>query len=247
LAERLVNLTWDEAEKRLREARVAILPLGSCEQHGYHLPLGTDTTMAERISERVAELVGGIVLPVVPYGQVWSAKHFPGTISLRSSTLKSVLTDVCISLERHGVKAVAFISGHLGNLSVVKECARDLLDICPKLQTMYFCYPDYKNLAKGIMETKLWNESVFHAGEIETSLMLAVDPDSCRMDRAIADFPPVPEKLEYTPMFWHEFNRSGVFGDATAATAEKGSKYFDRLTSRIADIINHILEGGSHS
>lgn len=234
------NLTWKEAEKALSSARLVILPLGSCEQHGFHLPLNTDIVLAEEIATRVAAKVGGLVLPVIPYGQVWSAKDFPGTISLTPETLKAIIRDICTSLYHHGVMNVVLISGHLGNLNYMKEAARELKDSGIPLNVWYFCYPRYKELSKGIMETPLWNDSIFHAGEIETSLMLAVKPEACRMDEAIEEEPPVAIDLDFRPIPWKEFNKSGVFGDAKSATVSKGKAFMERMV----DYISHVIDQG---
>jgi len=233
----LRKMTWPEAKEAIEKVKMVIVPLGSCEQHGPHLPLDTDTTLGEEMAFRLAEKVGAVVLPTLPFGQVWSARDYPGTISLSPDTLKAILIDVCKSLYRHGVNRVVLLSGHLGNLPYLKEAAREVVDSGIEMTFWSFCYPNYKALSKGLMTTPFWNGSVFHAGELETSLLLAVAPDDCQMDKAVSEFPIVPPNYEFSPSSWKAISNSGVFGDARAATAQKGAEYIDRQVAFMAEVI----------
>lgn len=233
----LEGLTAEEAGEAIRGLRVCIQPLGSTEQHGPHLPVGTDNYLAWELALRVAQRVGAVVLPVLPYGQVWSGAHYPGTISLGEETVVSLLCDVVESLARQGARTVALLSAHMGNLSPAQRAARRLKDRVD-VRVLVFAYPRVRQVAEGITQSALWQETIFHAGEIETSLLLAVRPEACRMDRAICSYPDAPPNLEFEAFRWDEFNPSGVFGDATVATAEKGEALLARWTAIIADAID---------
>jgi creatinine amidohydrolase len=235
-AAELEELTGEEAGQAIRSRGVCILPLGSTEQHGPHLPVGTDNYLARELALRVARRVGGVILPVFPFGQVWSAARFPGTISLREETLVSLLCDVVESLARQGARTVALLSAHMGNLGPAQRAARLLKDRVD-VHVLVFAYPRVREVSEGITHSALWRESLFHAGEIETSLLLAVRPDVCRMDRAIRSYPEAPPDLEFGAHRWDEFNPSGVFGDATVATAGKGEALLARWTAIIAEAI----------
>ena len=95
----LKEMTWKEADVRMKEARAVILPLGSTEQHGYHMTIDTDNIVAGHVAGLLAKATDCVVLPVLNYGQVWSAKDFPATISLSERTYISVIKDIVVSLE----------------------------------------------------------------------------------------------------------------------------------------------------
>ncbi len=96
----IANMTWPEAEQSIKEARAVILPLGSTEQHGYHMAVGTDTVVSDYVCLELAARTNCVVLPTLPYGQVWSAKGFPATISLHQSTFIQIVKDIVVSLEQ---------------------------------------------------------------------------------------------------------------------------------------------------
>lgn len=237
----LGELTWQEAEKAFEDKRIVILPLGSIEQHGPHLPMNTDLVLGEEMAKQVAERIGAILLPPIPFGQVWSAREFSGVISLKPATLKEVVKDVCRSLARHKVKLIAIISGHRGNLSVLKEAVRELCDDKIRAKILFFSYPKIETMSKGITESEIWRSgtsgSTWHAGEIETSLMLAVKPESCHMERAVVEFPQVPAWYDYTVISWKKINKVGSFGNAKVATAEKGDQLLRKSIDYIVEII----------
>jgi creatinine amidohydrolase len=232
----LEELTAEEAALAIRSRGICILPLGSTEQHGPHLPVGTDTILAQELARRVARKIGGVLLPALPFGQIWSANRFPGTIALTEETLVSLLCDVIESLARQGARVVALLSAHMGNLAPAQKAARQLKDWMD-VKVLAFAYPRVHEIAEGITQSALWQGSVFHAAEIETSMVLAVRPDLCRMDRAICSYPEAPADWEFRPYRWDELNPSGVFGDATVATAEKGEALLARWTTLIAEAI----------
>jgi creatinine amidohydrolase len=236
----LANVSWHEAERMLQEARLVILPLGSTEQHGPHLPMYTDAILAHAIAVEVARRVNAVVLPTLPYGQVWSARDFPGTMSLTPNTFKAIVKDICHSLHRHGVKTVLLLSGHKGNVAPMKVAARELREEIP-VKVLTLSYPKLHEIARGVAETEPWHGGTIHAGEIETSLVLAVEPGLCQMDKAIVDYPPVPPDYDYTPVPWPEFTQTGVFGDARVATAEKGRELLERVVTTIVEILNNIV------
>lgn len=243
----LGELTWQEAEKAFEDKKIVILPLGSIEQHGPHLPMNTDLVLGEEMAKQVAERIGATLLPPIPFGQVWSAREFPGVISLKPATLKEVVKDVCRSLARHKVKLIVIISGHRGNLSVLKEATRELYDDKIRAKILFFSYPKIEAMSKGITESEIWRSgtsgSTWHAGEIETSLMLAVKPESCHMERAVVEFPQVTPWYDYTVISWEKINKVGSFGNAKVATSKKG----DQLLRKSIDYIVEIIQSAWNS
>ena len=235
---RLGELTWQEAEIMMKEARAIIVPLGSTEQHGFHLPLNTDSTIADYLALEVAKRTNCLVTPTLTYGQVWSAKDFPGTIAIQERTYINFLKDIVTSLESKSPRNIILFSGHLGNVAPSKIAARELLDEKGFNNVYHFSYiVDMKQAASGIMETELWHGSGLHGGEMETSVLLRITPELVRMDKAQADYPVRPPDLDIRPISWIDFARQGIFGDPTKATSEKGERFIERTLQQLADLV----------
>jgi len=233
----IAEMTWKEAEKRMKEARAVILPLGSLEQHGYHMTVNTDNIVGEYMGRMLAERTDCVVLPTLPYGQVWSAKDFPATISLRERTFIEVVKDIVTSLEHKGVRNVILFASHWGNTAPLKIAARELLDENGYRNVYYLSYMDLKKHGKDIMETELWNGSGFHAAEIETSIVLHIKPESVDMEKAVCEYPEIPGDVNIRPVPWITFCESGIFGDATKATAEKGRRFLENWLRDLVGLI----------
>jgi creatinine amidohydrolase len=175
----LSNMTWPEAEERLREAEAVIVPIGSTEQHGLHLGVGSDWIQAWEIARRVGERTGVPVLPVMPYGVSGHHKEFPGTITLTPDTLQMVVYDVLESLDRYGVERVVFMNGHGGNVGAltgaINEAREDFGMLCA------ICH--WWDI---LAEKDLWGHPTEeHAGYAETAFTLASRPEAVRMERAV--------------------------------------------------------------
>jgi creatinine amidohydrolase len=175
----LSNMTWPEAKERLREAGAVIIPIGSTEQHGHHLGVGSDWIQAWEIARRVGERIGVPVLPVMPYGVSGHHKEFPGTISLTPDTLQMVVYAVLESLDRYGVERVVFMNGHGGNIGAltgaINEAREDFGMLCA------ICH--WWDI---LAEKDLWGHPPEeHAGYAETSFTLASRPEAVRMERAV--------------------------------------------------------------
>lgn len=236
------RLTWPEAKERIPAAKAVIVSLGSVEEHGYHLPLCTDNILGDTLAEGIAKRTNSLLLPVLPFGQVWSTRDFPGSISLSEETLVRVLTEVALSLHRHGARNIILHSGHMGNQPAMRTAARRLYDEHGMRNVWYFCYTDYVRLSEGIMEAPLWNGTGMHAAEIETSMMLAAAPCLCHMERAVRDYPEHYEEMNYRCVPWPEFTVTGALGDPTVSTPEKGKIYVERLVEHMSNIINRLLK-----
>lgn len=233
----VANMAWPEAGQRIKEARAVILPLGSTEQHGYHMAVGTDTVVSDYACLELAKRTDCVVLPTVPYGQVWSAKGFPATISLRQSTFIDVVKDIVISLEQQGAQNVILFSGHYGNMQPSRDAARELMDEHGFRNVWYLGYINVNKYNAELMQTQLWNQKTFHAAELETSIMLHIAPELVWMEKAVCEEPEVPPQMELRPMHWKEFSKSGLFGDATKATEEKGRRFLECWIKDLTDLI----------
>lgn len=239
--------TSPELQELIRRKTCVILPLGSTEQHGPHLPVGTDYMNVWEMAVRVAEKVGGLVLPLLPYG--CSEEHFPraGTVSLGAETLKQVLADIVRSLARNGVGKVVLLNGHAGQCELVEELARDLRK--EGLSVHHLC--SFTVLPTEVLarEIPLEEEIFVHAEELETSLMMAAHPERVKMDKAVKELP------EWLPRGVTTANMqaaarvfasgksiggdtaTGVIGDPTLASQEKGEKALQLIVKALAEAI----------
>lgn len=235
------NMSWPEYSKKIKECKGVIIPMGSCEQHGHALPLNTDNYIAQAITKEVAEKANCLIAPSVNFGQVWSAKNFPGTIALTPATINSLLTDIIISLENHGAKNIFFISGHTGNMPVLQEVARNVMDRYGYRNVWYFSGSLDKKIIEEVCESAPVSGKR-HAAEGEVSMMLQLYPNLVKLDEMKADTNEAPEESKYRPMRWDEFKDVGCFGDPTAANAEKGKKILEREIDTIANLINKFVK-----
>jgi creatinine amidohydrolase len=231
------ELREDEAKAAVEAAPALLLPIGAVEVHGAHLPLGTDTFLARGVAELVAKkMPGALILPEIPYGQVWSLQDFPGSISIDDDTLARFIADIGKSLDRAGAKKLALINGHVGNMTAIKKAARMLYGVCG-IKVYYFTYPGAEAEISRVCETNRPHKTYFHACEIETSYMLYLAGGYVDMSRAAANYPDFPPDFDSSPSPWSGVMATAVMGDPRAATAEKGKVIIDAVVDRIVEII----------
>ncbi|HWO71284.1 MAG TPA: creatininase family protein [Actinomycetota bacterium] len=228
------RLSWPEVREAAGEDRVCLIPAGTLEDHGPHLPLDTDTRIASEICRRAAERVPDevVLLPPVIHGYTPHHMDFPGPITIGWDTFVRYCADVGSSLARHGFKRILFLNGHGSNIP--------LLDVAARLIALE--HPDvlaasafYLQSEEGMKVVEQVRESprggMGHACELETSIYLAIDPDAVDMARAVDEdsFPAGPNcwmdwsdgPLRLMP-HWSAISETGVHGAPTLATAEKG-------------------------
>jgi len=220
-------LTVYNTSKEIEDSKVdtAILPIGSIEQHGPHLPLGTDWIIVKEIAKRLAEKLDNCyLLPAIPYSNSQEHLGFSGTISLKPSTLAQMIRDIILSLYLHNIKKVIIISGHEGNW-IIKPTIREL-----NLE-----YPDLKIIHSGPMGEK---PSDIHAGDHETSYMLCINEELVKKDKIVDYIPDVTQEyLDYVGM--KPLSKYGNWGRASQASKEKGEKL---LKARADKIFNYVKE-----
>lgn len=204
---------------------------GSVEEHGFHLPLGTDIILTHAFAEAVCEKENLYYYPCITYGQVWSAKEFEGTISISPDCLREYCLQAVESVLRVCPRRVILYSFHNGNHKVMEEVMRELTDRGLGGNVFHIKNAGIEKKAQHILTSPVWNGSVWHAGELETSLMLYAAEELVDMEAATAEFPPVPFFYGKKPVPWKKFLKSGAFGDAACATREKGETLF-RLICR---------------
>lgn len=219
----------------------AILALGSCEAHGDHLPLGTDTHVSYMISCKAAERIDGMmVLPPVTVGVSEHYSRFPFTIYVSCETMISVIKDILRSTIKNGIKKIFIMNGHDGNIAPIEIAAREIKMEFPDVRIANldsWWVIAGKLLPPGTFE--VWN-GLGHAGEGESSIALQLFGDWCDMKKARGV---VPDRLpEHIEMKWDfaELTDSGATGDPTKATKEKGSKMEKVLVDLIVDSVKKL-------
>lgn len=263
----LLDMTTYDVQEWLKKTDIILVPMGSCERHGLHLPLGTDSYHALSVTVEAAKKADVPHTPLVWCG--YSTHHMrepdqgTGTITLRGETLRNLLFDIARSLIYHGFNKIVFVNYHGSNIKVADEVLRAI-----RYQTGAFVafyqhhferqYKLIKDLIKGPPEeTPGW-----HAGEVETAMILAYDPKLVKMDRAVKDTAHAPKwltekfsKVDGTrtvtfegtetivmPMEHYEYSDTSVIGNPFRATKEQGEKLIDRMSTHLADFVKEIKE-----
>ena len=243
---RYADHTWPEIKQAIAMEKVVLLPVGSVEDHGYHLPMDTDH-FSEHISleagRRRPDLF--VVMPIVAYGFNLHHLDWPGTIHIRSEHLIDFTLDITKSLAHHGFRKIVLVNGHGSNMPCLDLAARRTV-----LETDALC--------AALMWTSLAAEAiaevretpfpgVAHAEEIETSLYLHLAPERVQMERAVPEFPEEYARSKFvwqdlqrpSPVmlmdWWSRFDRSGVIGDPTLASAEKGRRLWEAAVQGLID------------
>jgi creatinine amidohydrolase len=233
------RLTSEQAVAALGRRPVALLALGAVENHGDHLPLGTDNDLAWGVVRAVeARLDDVVVLPPIAYGQAWSTAGFAGTLSISVATLTEMLVEIGASLRRQGVEVLALVNGHMGNLDAMKFAARRLHDD-HDMTVLTLTYPGTAAVQEQVLEGPRWHGTYFHACEMETSLMLHLAPEHVTMERARPNHPERPLTFDVTPTPWDEISDSPVLGDPQLATAEKGAAIVGAAVDAIVALVEH--------
>jgi creatinine amidohydrolase len=223
--------TATSQDEQDRAARVAVLPVGSFEQHGHFLPLITDTVVASLIARRVSAEYGLFLLPPVTLSCSHEHSGFAGTVSLSASTLAAVVADVAESLHASGVDRLAIVNGHGGNYvlaNVVQQA-----NVAGPLMTLFPSRTDWE-VARAAAELDSTVSQDMHAGELEVSLLLHAYPELVGGDYRAADHQADPRPhLLVTGM--RGYTDTGVIGLPSRATADKGRAILDSLTRSFKD------------
>lgn len=247
-------LTWTEIDSMADKANVVILqPIGSIEQHGPHLPLIVDAAIATAVTGKaLAQLdvnIPAYSLPTIYYGKANEHWHFPGTITLSSQTLMAVLMELGESLYRAGFRKLAFINGHGGQPQILEMIARDLHQKYEGFSVFPLFVWRVPNVAPDLLTPKELELGI-HAGDAETSLLLSLLPDQVKMNQAVCEYPQgLPENSLLSmegnlPFAWvtRDLTQSGVLGDATVATREKGDRILESLVNSWVRVIEDLYK-----
>lgn len=240
----LGNLTWVEAAKRIKEAPLVIIPFGAgAKEHGPHLPMNADFKVLEYLCDQAVSTLPVIVAPPVQHGWFPAFRDFPGTEIADGEVFRRYIHEIAKSLVKHGAKRIVFL-----NTGIFKATGLPLAMAAREIRvengvpTLVVSWDDLEDeRVDAFQEQKKGG----HADEIETSIHLYLQPHLVQMDKAVTDYG-IPDKKNYPgykPGLFSRnpgdpaFSETGLFGDPTKATAEKGKKTLEIMTDNWINIL----------
>jgi len=254
----IADLGYLDIEEHIKTSDIVVVPIGSCEQHSRHLPLGTDMYPCLEISKRACEMADVLYTPLQPFGYTPHHMGGAGTITLRPVSVMGLYYDIARSLIHHGYNKIMFVTGHASNLKVMDPVMRK---IRYDTGAIVMCYKPWVERNIGFLADVLKGSEEdtpgWHAGESETSSMLYLTPDLVRMDRAIREKAHKPAWLpdsffktdgapvvgfkgyEYFNMSLEhrEFTDTGCMGNPFDASAETGRIMTERFAEHLKDAL----------
>ncbi len=261
----LLEMSYVEAQEWFKRTDVVIVPIGSCEKHGAHVPLGTDSITTIAVTQRAAVIADVPYTPLLPFG--YSPHHMGlpgegcGTITLAAETLRRVAHDIAMSLIYHGANKIVYVSHHGSNSKPVDELLRQIRYKTGAFVAWYKTPTEREcQVVKDILEGPPEETPGWHAGEMETAQVMAYDPSLVNMGLAVNDRAHAPRwmgpafsKKDGTatvmfqgseniivPMEHHEYADHATIGNPFRGTADKGLRLFEREAQHLADFVNEV-------
>lgn len=234
------KLTWMEAEKAINDYQIALIALGArTKEHGPHLQLNNDYLLAEFLKEQVIDQVPTIVLPTLQYGYYPAFTEYPGSVTLTKETFCNMVVEICLSISSYGIRKFYILNTGVSTLQPLEQAAKILCEEGVTLK--YFNILDF---SQELPDNLLAQEGGSHADEEETSMMLYIAPDTVDMSKAVKDLDLRPNRKGLTrdPDGEGHFSPTGIWGDPTLATREKGRVIVDIMISTIVKQINKMIE-----
>ena len=262
---KLDDMTWPEVDEVLRKPNAVLIPVGSVEQHGLHLPLSVDSRCAAYLAEQAAEKVTEdqqirvVIAPTIQYTDVATFESFPGTIGISIDTEIRVIGDIARSFIKQGFRNIIFVNGHFPNIVPIDTALRQVSVDFPDagLYAVYWWALGFEVIPK-VRKSRC----SLHAEELETSLSLVIQPENVHLDKAVKDVPSYslsekwvsPDFLGPNRVFYHSRKKfpkfgtnPGVMGDPTVASWETGEKIIKAVVDDLAEIIVEVVESGGNS
>ncbi len=252
----LENQTWPKVEEYLKKSNMILIPIGSIENEGKHLPLGLDTHVSMYLCEAISRKTGCMVGPCLPLGYSKWFMDFPGTISLENNTLTTLIREYCECLYQHGFRNFIFINPHMGNGNAIADIGRDFRrKNC--LVSMIDIWRTFEKIAKGIKLTE--KSDLSHAGEIGTSIALALYPEYVEMQHAqkTETSSPLSSNIKHintvgfsdfkgnniwTYLQANEVTETGSIGNPVIASKEKGKILLEKMVVFLEEVIKELRE-----
>lgn len=238
------NLRADQLREKARQNAIVILPIGSIEQHGPHLPVEVDSRLGEAVGQHTARKITARGQPALVLPMLWTglSEHhmsFGGTITLSLPTFTALVEDICVSILRHGFTRIVLLNGHGGNENALRNITDELT---PKLRVPLVQFTYWYAAAEPIAEILETQTVLSHACEAETSMMMALRPELVATDRiplAKSNHTSGIEEFVGTGVYrWRSIgsrSASGVIGNPEAATKEKGHRLLDAISTTLAE------------
>ncbi len=242
---RMNEMAWVDIEGLDKEVWLPVLPISSLEQHGRHLPVGTDDMILEQAIREVEaddRLLGKfLLLPAVHYGNSYEHLDFPGTVTLKCSTIVSILEDVMGSLRNHGFRTLLVLNSHGGNTAIFSAYAQEWeRDFGVRLYHVDFFASSFFEEAQPLIETPIRYE--VHAGELETSILQYLKPEIVKNNRILAQYDVRADMRDYDSG-WNSKELSpgnGAIGVVSMADAGKGKPLFEYVCRKVEAAFDEI-------
>ena len=250
------EMTWPQVKEAAAEGKVAVVPVATVEDHGLHLPIDTDVRLCYAACDRAVSLAPDKAVLIPPINHGYSPHHmdFPGAITIGWDTFIHYMLDVCKSLVAHGFRRILIVNGHGSNTPFVDIIARLTVVETGALAAAinYWNAPGVHEVAESLRESDKVG-GMNHACEFETSIYLALRADLVDMSKAVREIGHQPTKNYWTDLIggdgplammehWSSLSQSGVMGDPTKATAEKGERLLAAAATGLVEVINELRE-----
>jgi creatinine amidohydrolase len=254
IAYRYGEMTWPAIKAAAAEDRVAVVPVATIEDHGRHLPVDTDLLLCTAVCEEAVKRVAdrAVLVPAINHGFSPHHMDFPGPLTIGAQTFIAYCADVCRSLAHHGFRRILIVNGHGSNTPFVDIVARLVVVETGALAAAvnYWAVPGVREAAEALRESELIG-GMNHACEFETSLYLALRPDLVDMGQAVAELSHRPSANYWTDLIagdgplammepWSSLSHSGVMGDPTKASADKGRRLLDVAARGLGELIDEL-------
>jgi creatinine amidohydrolase len=257
---RLSDMRWPEVQELLKGPHAVLIPVGSTEQHGPHLPLSVDSACSTYVAEQAAAKVNAgkqvnvAVAPTIHYVDVSTFESFPGCIGISPDTEIRLIADIARSFVKQGFKNIIFVNGHFLNIGPINAALHRVSIEYP--QAGLFAV-DWIGLgAETIMKVRK-SKNCLHADELETSMSLVIQPENVRMDQAVKEVPEFPLSKKWGEPDIYSRNHmlyqsrvktsclgkgNGIMGDPTVASKETGEKIAEAVVKDLSQIIMEVVE-----
>jgi creatinine amidohydrolase len=248
------EMTWPEIREAAAAERLAVVPIATIEDHGHHLPVDTDLLLCNAVCELAVERASdrAVLVPAINHGYSPHHMDFPGPITIGAETLIRYGVDVCKSLAHHGFRRILIVNGHGSNTPFTDIIARLTVVETGALAAAvnYWAAPGVREAAESLRESEKVG-GMNHACEFETSLYLSLRPDLVDMAKAVHELSHRPSKNYWTDLVagdgpltmmepWSALSETGVMGDPTKASAEKGRVLLDAAANGIVELIDEM-------
>jgi creatinine amidohydrolase len=243
----LAEMTTEAVGEYVAKEDRVILPFGSMEENGRHLPTGSDTIVATAIAIEASARTGVAIAPAIPWGNSWKDMSYPGTMAISAGVMAGLVTDICATLATQGMRRIAVISGHQGDVWTVASVAAAL-----RANGAVVAQIDVWRLTEKLSSdlVKTDNYPFGHGSEMMTSMMLSIEEELVDRERMTAFTPPscwafnsflsYPEVMGYAD--WKELSPEGTMGDPTQASPGPGAEALDRVTTRFVQMLDDMRE-----